>query len=75
MLFTRAATLKYFTEGSSGVAGLKTVLRYVEVRLEYAGESRRDRSSVVKEEGSDARDSPDKANFDVTLDAGFSEDS
>ena len=53
----RPATEKYLTAGSSGVCGLKTVVRYAVVRFAYAGESSRARRSVVKEEGSAARES------------------
>ena len=60
----RLATLKYFTKGSSGVAGLKTLLRYVEVRLAYAGESTMERRSVVKEEG---REESEKGVFDLVV--------
>lgn len=56
-LSIRPATLKYLTRGSSGVAGLKTSLRYDEVRFAYAGESTIERRRVVKEDGSEASES------------------
>ena len=51
-LGNRAATLKYRTEGTSGVRGLKIELQNWVVRLEYAGESSILRRRVVKEVGS-----------------------
>ena len=53
---TRPATLKYFTDGSSGVAGLNSSFRYLDVRLAYAGESRSERSKAVNDEGNDKRE-------------------
>lgn len=66
----RLATLKYLTNGSLGVAGLKTSLRNAEVRLAYAGESTMERRSVVKEEGSEESESENgvsdwRPNFDL----------
>jgi hypothetical protein len=61
---TRPATLKYLTSGRLGVAGLNTSLRYLVVKLAYAGESRTDRRRVVKEDG---RDDSERSGL-VTLD-------
>lgn len=52
----RPATLKYFTDGSSGVVGLNSSFRYLDVRLAYAGKSRTERINVVNDDGNDRRD-------------------
>lgn len=64
-LGSRLATLKYFTLGLLGVAGLKMLLRYADVKLAYAGESTMDRRRVVKDEG---REENERENEDSDLD-------
>lgn len=56
--------LKYLTPGRLGVDGLNISLRYLVVRLAYAGESRTDSRRVVKEDG---RDDSERSGF-VTRD-------
>jgi hypothetical protein len=47
----RAATLKYFTLGKSGVEGLNNLVQKCVVKFEYAGESSILKSKVVMEAG------------------------